>query len=674
MALYEAADTSKDMDNEESWLKFAKDAFERSTTYLENNYRKQWEDGIRMFNSKHSSDSKYNSEAFKYRSKIFRPKSRSVVRKHEATAALAFFSNPDAVSVDPVNTEDVDQVASAVIMKELLNYRLSKSIKWFLISIGAFQDAMTTGIVASFNYWRYKTKKVTKEMQGVDPNTGSAVTFEMEVDEVVEDQPCIELLPVENIRFDPAAQWHDVVNTSPYVIVLFPTYIRDVLERMESGEWNALSEDEIKQCRVDADQTLNDARTDNKEDPQQQTSEIGEFDVVMAHLNFIKLGSETYTYWTLKDKKLLTKPKPIREVFLHGEIPVTVGFSVLETHKSIPSSLIGLGSQLQSEANEIANQRLDNVKFVLNKRWFVKRGANVDMNSIVRNVPGGATMVNDPEKDIREVNWQDVTSSAYAEQDRVNVDFDELLGNFAQSSVMTNRRLNETVGGMKMMAQGANTLTEYTIRLYVESWMEPTLRQLVKLEQAYETDEVVIAIVAQRANLFQRYGTSDILDNLLNKELTLNVNVGMGATDPEARFQRFMMASGAYSKLALEGPPDMNLSEVRKELFGLAGFRDAKRFFTDLDVRAFMMEQMENKKAQEAQQLIDGAKDHIQRRERQLDMREMGLKLSEAESNVKEKVVDIEQQRADALNKLAKEIATRNSIRQTQLKVVNQGD
>jgi hypothetical protein len=63
-------------------------------TYFDNNYRKQWEDNLRMFQSKHPRDSKYMSEAYKYRSRIFRPKSRSVVRKNEATAALAFFSNP----------------------------------------------------------------------------------------------------------------------------------------------------------------------------------------------------------------------------------------------------------------------------------------------------------------------------------------------------------------------------------------------------------------------------------------------------------------------------------------------------------------------------------------------------------------------------------------------------
>jgi hypothetical protein len=180
--------------------------------------------------------------------------------------------------------------------------------------------------------------------------------------------------------------------------------------------------------------------------------------------------------YTLKDTHLLTEPVPVQEMFLHckdGRPPAQIGFCIIETHKPVPTSKVGLTSELQRETNEIGNQRLDNVKFVLNKRWLIRRGANIDVESLLRNVPGGVTMVNNVETDALPVNWQDVTSSSFQEQDRVNVDFDELAGNFAQSSVLTNRKLNETVGGMRMMSQGANMMTEYDIRVFVETWVEP---------------------------------------------------------------------------------------------------------------------------------------------------------------------------------------------------------
>ncbi len=53
----------------------------------------------------------------------------------------------------------------------------------------------------------------------------------------------------------------------------------------------------------------------------------------------------------------------------------------------------------------------DKHPFVLDKKWLVKRGKNVDLTSLVRNVPGRITLVDDPEKDVREIHWDDVTRS-----------------------------------------------------------------------------------------------------------------------------------------------------------------------------------------------------------------------------------------------------------------------
>src|SRR5207237_9684846 len=80
-------------EDQPNWLNRAKDAFRFSTTYIDSSYRKQWEDSIRAFNNVHSSDSKYNSELFKKRSNLFRSKTRAVIRKNEAAAAAAYFSN-----------------------------------------------------------------------------------------------------------------------------------------------------------------------------------------------------------------------------------------------------------------------------------------------------------------------------------------------------------------------------------------------------------------------------------------------------------------------------------------------------------------------------------------------------------------------------------------------------
>ena len=96
----------------------------------------------------------------------------------------------------------------------------------------------------------------------------------------------------------------------------------------------------------------------------------------------------------------------------------------------------------------------------MNKRYFFKRGKRVDLRSLVRNISSSVTPMDNPEKDVRVQDAQDVTVSSQAEQDRLNLDFDDVVGAFSDSSVQSNRNLNETVGGMNILTASANKVDD----------------------------------------------------------------------------------------------------------------------------------------------------------------------------------------------------------------------
>lgn len=587
------------------WLKVAADSFSSSTTYMDANWRKSWEDNLAMFQSRHPAGSKYNSDLYKARSHIFRPKTRSVIRKNEAAAAAAFFSNVDVVSIEAENSADKLQQASSELVFQLINYRLQKSIPWFKVLIGALQEAQIYGIVASYQYWDYKEKPQEQEQQD---EFGQTFMVEAEP-KILCDKPCVELIPLENIRFDPGADWLDVVKSTPYLIRQVPMYVTDVKQMMKrvdrktgQPKWKQLSDGEIRQAMTDFD-SLRQQRENRREDPKSENAPLTDFEIVWCHENFVRLDGEEVVYWTMGTQHMLTEPTALEEVYFTGERPIVIGSATIEAHRAVPDALVQLGGQLQREANDIVNQRMDNVKLILNKRWFVKRGKNVDVPSLHKNAAGSVTMVDDIEGDVKEVNWPDVTSSAYQEQDRINVDYDELVGNFSGSSVMTNRKLNETVGGMSLLNGGASQLTEYMLRTFVETWVEPVLRHLVKLEQAYETDLVILGLAGKKAQLFQKYKIDRMTDDLLNQELTVRVNVGMGATDPQTKLQKFSLAVKTYAEVA-GAIPNAELEAVRKEIFGLAGYRDGARFFKEGDDPAAAQIQQMQQGMQEMQQVI----------------------------------------------------------------------
>ena len=151
-------------DDEMDWIELSRNCYDNAVDYVQAAHRDDWERNLNLFNNEHPSGSKYNSDAFKRRSRLFRPKIRSYVRKNEAITAQAFFSTSDVVNIAPQNDNDPNQLASAGIMQELLNYRLQKTVPWFRLVVGARQTADIYGITAAKIYWHYAEAEDGKQV------------------------------------------------------------------------------------------------------------------------------------------------------------------------------------------------------------------------------------------------------------------------------------------------------------------------------------------------------------------------------------------------------------------------------------------------------------------------------------------------------------------------------
>lgn len=548
------------------WLRRATTAYNQSTTYVDSNFRKQWDDGIRAFHNQHANDSKYNAPAYDKRSKLFRPKTRSVIRKNEAAAAAAFFSNMEVVSIQATDQSDPVQRASAEVMAQLLQYRLTKTIPWFQTVLGGLQDSQVTGAACAHVHWMYDASR--------DP---------------IIDKPVVDLVPIENVRFDPAASWLDPVNTSPYFIEIIPMWAMDIQSKIDSGEWKDVPLH--TGSTSGAANSTRQARVSGAEDPTDQPRAAQDYDLFWVHRHIHRNKGQDFTFYTLGTLALLSEPVPLKNIVFHGRRPYVIGNAILETHRSIPAGVPQISKGLQDEANEIANQRIDNVKFALNKKWFAKRGVDVDLPGLVRNVPGGIVMMNDPVNDVREITWPDVTASAYEEQNRINVDMDELLGNFNPAGLMAQNGLQAPARNMALLNQSNGTLVEYLLKTYVETFIQPVLRLLILTEQQYETDRVILGIAAKQSKMLQRAGVDKVTDELLIQEVTLTVNVGMGATDPAQKLQKFMTAMQSFTGMMQHPTPGINMIEVGKEIFGHLGYQDGSRFFTSANPQIDAMAQ-----------------------------------------------------------------------------------
>lgn len=194
-------------------------------------------------------------------------------------------------------------------------------------------------------------------------------------------------------------------------------------------------------------------------------------------------------------------------------------------------------------------------------------------------------MMNDPEKDVEIVNTPDVTGSSYQEQASLSQEFDDLVGGFNAQAAQ-----QSSVAGMQQGAAQAGAVQDYGIKIFIETWMEPVLRQLQRLIAMYETDETIIRIAGNAAQAFEKMGTDRIPDSLFLENLYVRVDVGMGNTDPMRKAERLIFAATQTAQLPgmamrIKGKP------LADAIFGAVGYRDSSSFImTDEEFAQFQQE------------------------------------------------------------------------------------
>lgn len=575
------------------FLRLTRIAEAQAAMYMAQVNRRGWSQAYRAFHQEHFVGSKYTKPDWRNRSKIFRPKTRSAVRKDMAAVAASLFNNINAINCLPGDEGDAKQRAAAGVMEELVNYRTDRqsgkaALPWFLVALGSRQDSLLTGICLSKQSWKLELRKLNKNERRDEPEAQPGETQDVWVPEI--DRPNIDLIPPENYVIDPAADWTNPAQSAAYIIIKWPMHIDEILTKQEAplNPWNAVPFQTL-QTAADAGRfdmsALRRARESGL-DRFDETNTGNDFKIVWVYEVFMRYGGEDYTFISVGDKAYLTDPKRVRDVYPEqaGERPLTLGYGSLEAHRIFPMGPVESWQQQQVELNDLINLSLDAIKQNVMPVAKVVRGRNIDLDQVKRRSYGSSILVN--EKD--DLTWDrppDIPQSVPIITRNLELEFDDLAGQFNGQTAENNNALSRTLGGLKLVSGTANAVQEYDIRVWIETWVAPALAQLVKLEQYYESDPIVLGICGSRAQLFQKHGVSEVDDALLDQEVTVRVNAGLGAGDPQQRLMKFQSAVQvampllSQSKEFQSGAYQIDVDAVMEEIFGAAGYRDGGQRF-----------------------------------------------------------------------------------------------
>lgn len=587
----------------EALLKLVREADQISREYNTRHLNRQLARSYRAWRNEHQEGSKYLGPGFKGRSRLFVPKTKAAVRKNVAAAAAALFSTEDVANISAVSEDDPVQLATADVKKELMNYRLGRgsspgSIPWFIIATGGMEDAQITGVTISKQYWDYEsiitgaTETVARDVHHED--TGEYL-YSDEIKrpsrKIVRDRPMIELIPFENISLDPAAPWYDPVQMGAWFFARYPVYVGEAKAMLRSAEKAGIDQGWVKdvdnidwsQGRIEDERSATRRVREGGVD-RYEPRRPGDWDLVWIVERCIRVQGRDLHFWTVGDNTMLSRVRDMEDVYpaFGGERPYKMGVSAVDTHRIVPMSPVESWQPLQMELNDTVNLRQDSLKRSIAPLAKVLRGKKVDLVSVQRRGQPETVLQLDSMDDVEFEATPPPPGVAYTETSSISAVFDELAGVMSTSSVMNSRQLNETVGGMEIMNGAANAVGELDLRVWVETWVDPVLRQVSKLIDYYESDENALAIAGAKAKVWQRYNISPTLDDLVKNETLLRVNVGLGSSDPMQRLAKMKEAMTMLAPLLpmmLQQGIMPNMESLIEEIFGHAGFKDGMRFF-----------------------------------------------------------------------------------------------
>jgi hypothetical protein len=558
-------------------IAIATQCFNSSEDYFNASHRTRVMDAMARWRSQHPKGSKYWSAAFDRRSKLVRPKTRSTMRKREAATIAALFSTNDVVNIAATNNGDIGAAKDARIQGALLNIRLNDDDRWYKLCVGAIQDADRQGIVCAVTEWEYR-----EATRYYDIDKGDGTREKHAVKAPIVDRPNYRLIPIENLRMSPSANWMDPVNSSGYLIEMRPMLVCEIKEYMKNPrarlKYRQLSDNELMSgTRSEEWDPIRIQREGNKQDRYDRQGQINDYATVWVHRNIIRIQGEDYVYDTVGTNLMLSDVVPLSAVDPRGYRPYVIGSAMLESHNPFPDGAVSLMGPMQDAIDVNANLRVDQNQIATSGRMFVKRGAGVDLHALARFSPGSAVEMDDPTS----VRWDHPNappSSNYEENSLLNTEIDDLVGNFSQGSVAGNKQLNETVGGMKMLGEAGAQLTEFDLHTLAKTLFEPLLRQILDLEKLWETDRGMAAMIGSKFAASEREYWS-----ALQTSTKLTIDMGYGATNPMARLDRLSTGLKTMGEFFPYLMMMADQSELTTEIFGACGYPDASRFFPFLD-------------------------------------------------------------------------------------------
>lgn len=462
---------------------------------------------------------------------MYYPVVYGMLRPHVRAARRTYFSTPELTSVLPegvIATED-ESVISKIIQEEV-NYELKRWKNLTTFVDDTFIQAEKIGICCAKARWVRTTEMeetiVDFPTFEFDENGEIIESPTVEQREVIKKNYCeIKYIHVDDLLWDETArEWDDV-----------RWCIHQNIEYTEWELWDKVKNDGWNEKVVSAF-IAKDRKGKNEAEPREtQIYKTAEFwgwiqpNDSEKEAKFMKICCDNdFGYVFFKGDNVYK--------YIDGEpmMPFQVGYLIRNEGQIIGESYCRRLRDIQGEINCIRNQRRRSVENDLNERYVMDKNADVEFVKFDKQGHGTIVMVDDIQKNFKEITHKDNTGSSYGELGESRQDLEMQTGSTPYVFGMVDPAITDTLGGIQLMSTASQAIIYDNILSYNETFMEPLVTKVTHLNLQYKTIEDLETIGIDVPEGLTRED--------LRKEFRLRIDTGQGATSEMVKLNNYSRA------------------------------------------------------------------------------------------------------------------------------------
>lgn len=527
--------------------------------------------------------------------KLFIPKTFVNTQRIVVDILAAMFGDPDEIVDIKANKEIPSDHLRLV--KTLINHRLNGH------PIDFYQEAYEGSInavrnmICVYKVWpQVETESVTVQKmktEQLEDGTPYQTYVDAKEKRIKYFEPRIECIPPEDLFFSKRATWK---NYYKYPLIHRYKKTRAELKLLGYKNIDAVGSvtmddqinDVVKYQRRQDYQTLFNDSTDVQDQEDIWVFEVWDFlpdeDGKLKSGSYILLGdmlrpNVVGRSWVENDLPYRFSP------FEHNRPPIILGEAYPEPHRLEGKSYPQITESLQKETNAQRNQEREAVARDLRPINYINRDSNVDLLALTNKRIGSYVLGDGPASEAMTTLPTNNSAAILAKtQARTDNDYAETgLPPLLQGGDTTSESATESQNQLT----NANKKIELVIKNMAYTTWLPIFRYLLRLEQAYETEEYIKAVAGKYFGPLiwdQSISPREVIQGDFDLQINLSIN-------KQAQTNKFMMimdrataanqATGTLVQMRVLSPQQakfIDVNKIFKEMLPLMGIKKTTEF------------------------------------------------------------------------------------------------